>query len=67
MSNNILRIRALTGDDFETNGKLRRELLWRARQIRALRSWVREGCYAWWRLSDDLKRTQQEIRRELWP
>ena len=61
MSQNKLRVRALCGDDFDARGEPRRVLLRRARYERAIRSWVTEGCYAWWRLTDDLKRTQRAM------
>lgn len=67
MSTNTLLIRALFGDPFDAHGSRRRRLLKQARHIRALRAWVKVGCYAWWRLTDDLKYIQREIRKELWP
>lgn len=61
----MLRVRALCGDDFESRGTFRGELLKRARHVRALRSWVKEGCYAWWRMTGELKAIQQEMLKEL--
>lgn len=59
---NLLRIRALFGDYFEAHDTIRSQLLVRARRIRAERAWVKEGCYAWLRLTRDLKMVQREMR-----
>jgi hypothetical protein len=56
-----LRIRALLGDGMPVTDTKRNKLLRNARHIRALRSWVKEGCYAWWRLTDDLRLVQKEM------
>jgi hypothetical protein len=35
--------------------------LYRCRLLRATRAWVRPYCYAWFRLTDDLKREQRHL------
>lgn len=54
-----LLMRALYGEPMPTSavGKA----LWRCRRDRALRSWITPGCYAWWRLTGDLKDRQRDL------
>lgn len=59
-----LRIRALFGDDMPRRDTKRNSLLRNARHLRALRSWITIGAYAWWRLTDDLKIIQREMVKE---
>jgi hypothetical protein len=58
------RMRALFGDDMPVTDSARNKLLRTARHIRALRSWVQPWCYAWFRLTDDLKTTQRAMAKE---
>lgn len=64
MSNNALLVRALFGDDMPVADTARNRLLRAARRTRALRSWVAIGCYAYWRLTDDLKTAQRALMQE---
>lgn len=57
--------RALFGDSLEAKNTRRGRLLLESRKIRALRAWTKDGCYAWWRLTDDLKNIQKEMHKEL--
>ena len=48
----------------------RGKLLYAVLRLRALRSWITPGCYAWWRFTDDIKASQRrlvEFRREARP
>jgi hypothetical protein len=55
-----LEKRALLGDDFK-GGTPRRDALRLCRQLRATRSWITVGCYAWWRYSDYLHAAQGKL------
>ena len=57
---NELQKRALLGDDFKGGTPLRDALLL-CRHLRAMRSWIKVGCYAWWRYSDDLHVAQRKL------
>ena len=59
-----LLVRALFGDPMPVTDTKRNKLLRAARRTRALRSWITEGSYAWWRLTGDLKAVQQEMVKE---
>lgn len=55
-----LEMRALFGDDFEVRSEIG-HWLFMCRYLRALRSWIKPGAYAWWRLTDDLKAAQRKL------
>lgn len=57
-----LRTRALFGDIPAPHSD-RGRALWVCRHLRALRSWITPGAYAWWRLTDDLKQAQRGLLR----
>ena len=58
---NDQRMRALFGDEMPRTDTERNLLLRNARHIRALRSWVTPGCYAWFMLTDDLHSIQRKM------
>lgn len=55
-----LRVRALCGDPFMPKSIVGHWLLV-CRQLRSHRAWIKEGCYAWWRHTDDLKTMQRKL------
>ncbi|MEE7460616.1 hypothetical protein MFUR16E_04370 [Methylobacterium fujisawaense] len=52
-------LRALAGEPRPATA--RGQALWRCRQIRAHREWIRRGCYAWWIWTGDLKAAQRQL------
>lgn len=58
---------ALFGDSMPITDTPRNRLLRNVRRLRALRSWVTLGCYAWWRLTDDIKNVQRIMVKERRP
>jgi hypothetical protein len=59
MSNSLFA-RALTGDDYMPKSVVGHHLLI-CRYFRAMRACCREGCYAWLRLTADLKAAQRNL------
>ena len=55
-----LFVRALLGDDYRPKSIVGYHLLL-CRHLRSLRACCRKGCYAWWRLTDDLKAQQRRL------
>jgi hypothetical protein len=56
----VLQKRSLFGDNFKVKSEVGHWLLM-CRHNRAVRSWVKEGCYAWWRFTGDLEHWQRKL------
>lgn len=62
MSGHALRVRALLGDKYRPKSEVGHWLLI-CRDIRAKRSWITTGCYAWWRYTGDLQLMQKRLAK----
>lgn len=59
-SNNAQRFLLFFGEPAPPKSE-RGKLLHTIRHLRALRAWVRNGCYAWWRLTGDIEYQQKQL------
>jgi len=59
LTNEQQRVGALFGFGRELSDTPRGHAVAQCLYLRALRSWVKPGAYAWWRLCDDIQRAQK--------
>jgi len=62
--NDRQRFMALMGDPMPVTTTVRNKMLRHVRHVRGLRAWVTSGCYAWWRLTDEIRAIQRAMVTE---
>lgn len=50
---------AFRGSERSFSSTERGRLLAHSLYLKGLRAWTREGCYAWWRLTDEITQTRK--------
>lgn len=62
-ANHAQRMIAFAGCDRDFNDTPRGQGLAKLLYLKALRSWVKPGSYAWWRLCDDIETAQRSLAK----
>lgn len=63
LTNDEQRIIALFGCERKFTDTARGRGLASVLYLKALRSWVKPGCYAWWRLCEDIESAQTALAK----